>query len=171
MSPETPEDVEIRWAGPGDRAAIAELVLQTKRHYGEEPAPAAAIEAAVADWLAQKPGHALFVIAHVDGAPAGYASVAVTPPGMGLCAALYMKELFVSSEARGHGIGHRLLAFIARYCVDQDIERIDLTTAVDNDAGIRFYERAGATVQKQKIALRFETASLRRLAGEDHQGE
>lgn len=88
----------------------------------------------------------------------------MTPPARGLCSALYLKELFVSPEMRGSGIGRELLAFLAEFCLAENIERIDLTTATDNEAGIRFYEREGATIQRQKIALRFETESLARLA-------
>jgi len=164
MKPETRDDITIRWAGPGDRDAIAGLVQQTKRHYGEEQAPAGELDAAVAGWLEARPGHALFAIAFAGEQPAGYASAAVTPPAMGVSAALYMKELFVSPQMRGHGIGRHLMTFLAEFCLSENIERIDLTTAQDNEAGIRFYEREGAAVQRQKIALRFETASLERLA-------
>lgn len=162
--PVPPDAVTVRWAEPGDRAAIAGLLAQTKRHYGEEPDSAEALETTVGEWLEGKPGHALFAIACHEGAPAGYASVAVTPPAIGLSAALYMKELFVSADMRGLGIGHHLLVFLAEFCLAEDIERIDLTTATDNDRGIAFYEREGATVQRQKVALRFETDSLKRLA-------
>jgi|GEM_PF-1743761 len=156
--------ITVRWAEPGDRAAIAGLVEQTKRHYGEEPATTAAMEAAVAGWLEAKPGHALFAIALANDAAAGYASVAVTPPAMGLSAALYLKELYVSADMRSLGVGHELLAFLAEFCLAENIERIDLTTATGNDAGIRFYEREGAAIQRQKVSLRFDTASLERLA-------
>lgn len=47
MRADQPGSLEIRWAEPGDRTAIAGLVEQTKHHYGEEPE---AIEAAVAGW-------------------------------------------------------------------------------------------------------------------------
>ncbi|WP_425416602.1 N-acetyltransferase family protein [Oricola indica] len=156
--------ITVRWAEPGDRTAIVDLVEQTKRHYGEEPETAAATEAAVAGWLTSKPGHALFAIALVDDTAAGYASVAVTPPAMGLSAALYLKELYVSDSVRSLGIGRELLTFLAEFCLSENIECIDLTTAADNDAGIRFYEREGAEIQRQKVSLRFETSSLERLA-------
>jgi GNAT superfamily N-acetyltransferase len=159
--------ITVRWAEPGDRDAIADLVQQTKRHYGEEQARNAELEAAVSGWLEKRAGHALFAIAFTGSRPAGYASVAVTPPAMGVAAALYMKELFVSPEMRGHGIGRCLLTFLAEYCLSENIERIDLTTATDNSAGIRFYEREGATVQQQKIALRFDNESLHRLANSE----
>lgn len=164
MPPETPETVTVRWAESADRAAIADLVQQTKRHYGEEQGQASELEAAVASWLEAKPGHALFAAAFTGDRPAGYASAAVTPPAMGPASALYLKELFVSPEMRSHGIGHQILAFLAEFCLAGNIERIDLTTATDNEAGIRFYEREGATIQRQKISLRFETESLENLA-------
>ncbi|WP_193174359.1 GNAT family N-acetyltransferase [Oricola nitratireducens] len=159
-----PDAITVRWAESSDRDAIAGLVEQTKRHYGEETETAAEIGTAVAGWLEAKPGNALFVVAFVGGAAQGYASVAVTPPAMGLAAALYLKELFVSPTARGRGVGHELLVFLAEFCLAENIERIDLTTATGNDAGIRFYEREGAAIQRQKVALRFETPSLERLA-------
>ena len=70
MRAQAPDDVTVRWAESGDRAAIAGLLQLTKRHYGEEPEPIADIEAAVAEWLEAKPGHALFVIACAGGVPA-----------------------------------------------------------------------------------------------------
>jgi GNAT superfamily N-acetyltransferase len=170
MPAQTPDGIEIRWAESGDRTAIAGLLHETKLHYGEKPAALREIEAAVAGWLEPKPGHALFVIACADGVPAGYASVAVTPPAMGLASALYLKELYVGARMRSRGVGHELLSFLAEYCLAENIERIDLTTAAGNDAGIRFYEREGAAVQHQKVSLRFEKESLEKLAARRAEG-
>ena len=164
MPVDTPNGIEVRWAGPGDRSAIAGLEQLAKQHYGERLEDRETLEAASEAWLDPKAGHALFVLALVDGAPAGFASIAVTPPARKYYSALYLKELFVSPEMRSRGVGHALLVFIAEFCVAENIERIDLTTAADNEAGIRFYEREGATVQRQKISLRFETESIEKLA-------
>ncbi len=164
MPGDMPDGIHVRWAEPGDGSAIAGLEQLAKAHYGEELEDREVLEAASEAWLVQTPGHALFVLALVDGAPAGFASIAVTPPAQKSYSALYLKELFVLSDMRSRGIGHALIAFIAEYCVAENIERIDLTTTADNDAGIRFYEREGATIQRQKIALRFDSESLKKLA-------
>ena len=164
MPADAPDGIEVRWARPGDGSAIASLEQLAKAHYGENQEDRETLEAASEAWLARTPGHALFVLALVNGAPAGFASVAVTPPARKHYSALYLKELFVSPDMRSRGVGRALLVFIAEFCVAENIERIDLTTAADNEAGIRFYEREGATVQRQKISLRFETESIEKLA-------
>ena len=56
MRADQPGSLEIRWAEPGDRTAIAGLVEQTKHHCGEEPEAIEKIEAAVAGWLEKNRG-------------------------------------------------------------------------------------------------------------------
>lgn len=152
------------WAGPDDAVAIAALLVEVKRHYRQQPEALAEIEAAVTSWLDAGPGHCLFALARAGGEPAGLATVAVMRPATGLSGALYMKELFVVPARRGEGIGRRLLAFLAGFCLAEGLERIDFTTETWNEAAIRFYEREGAAIRGEKVAMRFDADGLRALA-------
>jgi len=163
-----PEATEIRWAAPDDAAALAPLLAELRAYYDDDPVAPPLLEEKARTWLKPEPGRSLFVLAFVADQPAGLASVAVMRPVPGEVGALFMKELFVSERFRGHGIGKALLSFLARHCIAEGFERIDFTTDIENDGAVRFYEREGASVFKGKISLRFDSASLGKLAsGED----
>lgn len=160
----TPEAPEIRWARPDDWRALAAILAEIRDHYRDEPIARDTIEARARDWLRPEPGCNRFAIAFAGDIPIGLVSAAIVRPVPGPGGALYMKELFVSAEWRGTGVGRRLLAFLAEFCIAEELERMDFTTEDWNDGALRFYQREGATVQRQKIALRFNSASLERLA-------
>ncbi len=153
-----------RWAGPEDTSGLARLLTEIKLHYRLQPNAPGEQERAAAEWLQPKPGHGRFVLALAGKDAIGFTFVAVVRPATGLSGALHMKELFVSRHHRGRGAGRQLLMFLAGYCRAEGLERIDFTTENWNEDAIRFYEREGAAIQKQKIALRLDAASLKKLA-------
>ena len=59
---------------------------------------------------------------------------------------LYLEDLFVAPEERGHGIGAALLEHLARLAAARDYGRFEWSVLDWNEAAIRFYQRMGATV-------------------------
>lgn len=94
----------------------------------------------------------------------GLAVFAVLHPGNDLSRMLFVKDLFVAKEARGRGAGTALMRFLAAYCVEHGIGRIDLEADADNSGARALYERLGAERRDQKIAYRFDAGTLARLA-------
>ena len=79
---------------------------------------------------------------------AGFAAVVLlhslvdpTPANRRQC---MVKELYVRAGKRGGGVGRALMAWVARYALDQGCGRIDWHVQASNHAGIRFYAGLGA---------------------------
>ncbi|SOD12840.1 GNAT family N-acetyltransferase [Pedobacter xixiisoli] len=58
--------------------------------------------------------------------------------------AIYMKELYVDENYRGHKIGEQLMQALKEEAVSQKCAQIKWTVAPWNKAGQRFYERLGS---------------------------
>jgi GNAT superfamily N-acetyltransferase len=59
---------------------------------------------------------------------------------------LYLEDLFVEPQQRGHGIGQALLEHLARLAAARDYGRFEWSVLDWNEGAIRFYQRMGATV-------------------------
>ena len=59
---------------------------------------------------------------------------------------LYLEDLFVEPEQRGHGIGQALLAHLAGLAAERGCGRFEWSVLDWNVNAIRFYERMGAIV-------------------------
>ena len=62
---------------------------------------------------------------------------------------LYLEDLFVEPEQRGHGIGQALLAHLAGLAAERGCGRFEWSVLDWNVDAIRFYERMGATVMPE----------------------
>ncbi len=108
--------------------------------------------------------YAEVVIAERAGEPVGFAlffhtfSTFLAKPG------LYLEDLFVLPEARGHGVGRALICHLAKVAVDRDCGRIDWTVLDWNEPAIGFYQRLGATSLKGWSINRLSGDALRELA-------
>src|SRR4029453_7977276 len=59
---------------------------------------------------------------------------------------LWLEDLFVEPEQRGHGIGQALLEHLARLAAARGYGRFEWSVLDWNAGAIRFYQRMGATV-------------------------
>jgi GNAT superfamily N-acetyltransferase len=59
---------------------------------------------------------------------------------------LYLEDLFVQPDHRGHGIGEALLARLAALAVERGYGRFEWSVLDWNENAIAFYRRLGATV-------------------------
>ena len=88
-------------------------------------------------------------VAEVDGTVVAFAlfftnfSTFLARPG------LYLEDLFVEPEQRGHGIGQALLAHLAGLAAERGCGRFEWSVLDWNVNAIRFYERMGATVMPE----------------------
>ncbi|MVU81080.1 GNAT family N-acetyltransferase [Nocardia sp. ET3-3] len=109
--------------------------------------------------------------------PAVYAHVAENDQGIVGCAiwflnystwkgvhGIFLEDLYVKPEARGHGLGRDLLAALARECVEQGYARFEWSVLTWNTPSIDFYESIGAVNQHEWTGYRLAGSALERLA-------
>jgi GNAT superfamily N-acetyltransferase len=104
------------------------------------------------------------VIARENGRPVGFAlyfanySTFLARPG------LYLEDLFVRPDARGRGIGRRLLAHLARTAVERGWGRLEWRVLDWNAPAVEFYRRLGAVPLEDWTVFRVTGPALERLA-------
>ncbi|MDX3070150.1 MULTISPECIES: GNAT family N-acetyltransferase [Streptomyces] len=84
------------------------------------------------------PPRGLFLIAHLDQEAVGCGGVRFLDEHTA-----EIKRMYVSGEARGHGIGRYLLAHLERHAVSRGVTRIMLETGRRNTAALALYSRTG----------------------------
>ena len=156
-------DITIRFAGPGDGAALAAMIDAMDRDYRDPERPAGEARAAAELWLRDGASDTRFVLGFAGAAPVGFASFAVLHPGSALRGVLFLKDVFVVAERRGQGIGERIMQFLAEFCTNQGLGHIDWV--VETERAQAFYERLGATLKPQKRFMRLDGKALAELAG------
>jgi GNAT superfamily N-acetyltransferase len=77
---------------------------------------------------------------------------------------LYLEDLFVKPEWRGHGIGKQLLMHLASLALERNCGRFEWAVLDWNEPAIQFYRRLGAQPLHDWRIFRVTGESLRRLA-------
>jgi len=77
---------------------------------------------------------------------------------------LYLEDLFVRPEFRGHGYGRAPLAHLARECVLKGYSRLQWWVLDWNQAAVDFYESLGAEAMNDWTVFRISGDSLDALA-------
>ncbi len=157
--------VRIRPGELADVPLIAELIRGLAR-YEKLEHEVVMTEEKLTDALFGERRYAETLIAEVDGEPAGFAlffhnfSTFLAQPG------IYLEDLFVVPEQRGHGVGKALLERLAQTAVDRGCGRLEWAVLDWNKDAIRFYESLGAKPNSDWTVYRLTGESLRALAGE-----
>ena len=106
------------------------------------------------------------ILAFLNGEPAGCAlfharfSTWLGRPG------LYLEDLYVAEQARGHGVGKRLMARLAAIAVERGWGRIDFHV-LDWNPAREFYERLGMQHHREWLRYGGNEAALQQLAKDD----
>jgi GNAT superfamily N-acetyltransferase len=154
----------VRAAGPEDAGLILELVRELAAFEREPDAVAATAEDFRRELASDHPAFGC-LIAELDGRPAGFAlffhnfSTFKGRPG------IYLEDLFVRPEARGRGIGKRLLAWLARTAVERRCARLEWAVLDWNEPSIGFYRSLGAVAMDEWTTFRLTGEALALLAG------
>jgi ribosomal protein S18 acetylase RimI-like enzyme len=124
-----PLAISVRPAKNGDREFIRELSVQVFSEY----TPRAGVRALP---MTERRG-SLTLVAEWRGELAGFAVLVLDRPRASLDA------IAVTDEARGHGVGRRLLAAVERLARENGAQSIELVTADANVAGLDLFLRTG----------------------------
>jgi GNAT superfamily N-acetyltransferase len=156
---------DIRLARETDAAKVADVLRAMDRHYRPD-----AVLPEMGDYVAMaraaiggREGTRFALCLSAAGEAVGIACFAVLRPGRDLKGLVFVKDLFVRETARGQGLGTLLMRFLARFCLDQGIGRIDLGTDASNEGAQRLYAALGGDVA-DKVNYSFWTDALKRIA-------
>lgn len=151
----------IRWAEPGDVAALTPLMLQLYAHSQTDPGGAASpadAAAHVQTLLEPHTPHRLAVAFAPDGSAIGLAAaalfVSVNEARPDHRTQMELKELFVAPSLRGQKIGAALMAWLEDYGRAAGVSRFDWHVHAGNARGIAFYERQGAHLVPDRHSMR-----------------
>jgi GNAT superfamily N-acetyltransferase len=102
-------------------------------------------------------------LAEVDGKPAGFALWYYTFSTFQGRRGIWLEDLFVNPEIRGHGIGKTLLIDLARRCVREGLGRFEWNVLDWNQPSIEFYQSQGAIFLDDWRRCRVSGEALDRL--------
>jgi len=155
----------IKQAKPEDIEAIAGLAEEMDSFYGETTTQPIELrirqinEAIFSDLPA---AHAILAW---DGADlTGFASYSFLWPAIGLTRSMYLKELYVATDARRRSIGRLLMRRLFYIASQHDCSRVEWTTDQDNFDAQQFYAELGVSVSASKLFYRVDGDDLREQA-------
>jgi len=160
-----PEALRIRPATEEDVPLILSFIRELAE-YERLRHEVVATEASLRETLFGPRPYAEVVIAELEGDPVGFAlffhnySTFLGRPG------LYLEDLYVRPEARGRGIGRRLLAHLAGIARDRGCGRMEWWVLDWNEPAIRFYRSLGARAMDEWTVFRLTRPEIEALAAE-----
>ena len=140
--------MQIRHAKRGDEAALAFLLEDHERHYGNAVRDGAGA-AGAAFLVDPPPGGTLCLVAERGGKLVGFAILNPYFPAANLTHGLFLKELYVTATARSTGVGEKLIEAIRALGKERGNSRAIWTTNEANSASQRFYDRLGMRREKK----------------------
>ncbi len=157
------ESVTIRPAAEHEVSVILQFIRDLAK-YEKLEHQVRATEQQLKEALFGSRPYAEVVFACVDGEPVGFAlffhnfSTFLGQPG------IYLEDLYVRPEARGQGVGRRLLAWLAATAVSRKCGRLEWAVLDWNAPSIQFYRNLGAVPLDEWTAYRLTGPALIQLA-------
>ncbi|WP_424195771.1 N-acetyltransferase family protein [Ampullimonas aquatilis] len=109
----------------------------------------------------------LVVACNDDDQVLGFAAISLTyslvEPSPAQRRQCQLKELYIRSTQRGHGVGKAIMLWVAHYAVVNGRSRIDWSVKASNVNGIRFYEALGAQQVADRLSYRLAEPNLGKL--------
>ncbi|WP_430591498.1 N-acetyltransferase family protein [Humidisolicoccus flavus] len=157
--------IQIRAAVAGDAPSILGLIQELADYEKESDA----VKTSVADLDAALFGDSPAAFAHlaVDGdRVVGLALWFLTYSTWEGKHGIYLEDLYVSPDARGAGLGKRLIATLAALCTEREYRRLEWSVLRWNDSAIGFYDALGGTPQSDWERYRLDGEALRAVAAQ-----
>ncbi len=156
--------ISIRPATEADVPVLVQLI-RGLAEYERMLEECEANEAVLREHLFGPRPYAEALIAEAEGVPAGFAlffhnySTFRARPG------IWLEDIFVLPERRGHGLGKALFAELARLAVARGCARLEWSVLDWNEPSIGFYKNLGAQLMDEWTTCRLDGAALAALAG------
>lgn len=163
MTEDTRPQVWVRAAEPVDAEDIVAMIRELAEYERESEAATATVEQLRTALFGEHPlVHCL--IGEVNGAVAGFALWFVNFSTWQGRHGMYLEDLFVRPEFRGHGLGKMLLADLAREAVRRDFGRLEWSVLDWNELAIGFYTAIGALPLSDWTKYRLTDQALTELS-------
>jgi GNAT superfamily N-acetyltransferase len=104
------------------------------------------------------------LVAELDGSVVGFALWFTTYSTWVGRHGIWLEDLFVLPEHRGHGLGKALLVELARLCVENGCGRLEWNVLDWNEPALGFYRSLGALPLEEWTVHRLSGQTLRALA-------
>ncbi|MDR2298964.1 MAG: GNAT family N-acetyltransferase [Comamonas sp.] len=104
------------------------------------------------------------LICEVEGKPIGFAVYFFNYSTWQGQHGLYLEDLYITPDARGHGAGKALLQRLAQITLEKDCGRFEWSCLDWNTPSIQFYDSLGALPQTEWIRYRMTGTALQSLA-------
>lgn len=132
----------------------------------ERPGPEAR-KRLIEDALRSPPRYRAY-LASIDGEDVGYAFTYEAYSSFLARPTLFLEDIFVFSEYRGHGFGGVMFDYLVREAVRLGCGRMEWMVQDWNEGAIRFYERRGAIQLSEWHTYRIDQEQLERLAAGEY---
>ena len=155
--------MNIRTATEEDVPLILGFIRELA-HYERLEHQVVATEDSLRKTLFGNPRFAEVLIGETDSEPFGFAlffhnySTFLGRPGV------YLEDLYVRPDLRGHGYGRALLARLAAIAIERNCGRVEWSVLNWNEPAIRFYRGLGALPMDQWSVYRITGDALEKLA-------
>lgn len=152
-------DFEIKTATIKDVPLILSFIKELAE-YEKLSHEVVATEDILKETLFGEKSHAEVVIGYLKNTPVSFAlffhnfSTFLGRPG------IYLEDLFVRPEARGAGIGQKMLAYLAALAKQRNCGRLEWWVLDWNESAIQFYKKIGATPMDEWTVFRVTGKAL-----------
>lgn len=157
--------VAFRFAQPEDAALILRFI-RGLAEYEKMTDEVVATEELLREWIFEK-GKAEVLFAVADGTEVGFALFFHNFSTFLGRAGIYLEDLFVLPEHRGHGYGKALLKRLAAITVERGCGRLEWSCLDWNAPSIAFYKSMGAVPMDEWTVYRLTGETLQRAAASE----
>lgn len=156
--------ITLREAVEDDCGAILDLITELAIYEQEPDAVECEIDDLKRDGFGPNP---LFhcLIAELDGKVVGFSLYFFKWSTWRGRATLHLEDLFVLPDARGHGVGFKLLQKLAQIALEKQCRRFEWEVLDWNHLARDFYHNLGAFYREGWLPYRIEGDALKKLAG------
>ena len=158
--------MQIRLAIPTDVEDIHRLIYELAVYEKAPDEMVATIDQINGSLFSDKPV-AFCHVAEVDGKIVGIALWFLNYSTWLGKAGIYLEDLFVQPEYRGHGIGKGFMKTLAQLCIERGYERFQWWVLDWNEPSIEFYKSLGAVPMDEWTVFRLSGGALKKFANED----
>ncbi|BCL69246.1 hypothetical protein TUMSATVNIG1_11890 [Vibrio nigripulchritudo] len=157
--------MEIKLVGKAECSELVPIFAELERYYfSDNAASCDELENYLVNQVFSDFSGVRVVAAYEGSQVLGFATFTVMYPAPTLAGQMYMKDLFVSSQSRGSGVGLSIMKHLAKIASDNGCVRLDWTAETTNPSAGKYYRSIGASLIKEKEYYRFEGDELLHFA-------